>query len=253
MADFTLKIYRKYLTSIQKKHTTITFDEYFKHRNGPPERFCILRHDVDRRPENALVMARLEAAMGIRATYYFRTRAHVMVRSIISEIQNMGHEIGFHYESFSDARGDLQKATLNFKQQLNRLRRLAPVSTIAMHGRPFSPHDNRDMWRSPQQRQLLSDMGITGDVYLDIDYSDIAYISDTGRNWSASESNIRDKVDSDRTPKIKSGQSLLPYLEKTPHHRLVLLTHPERWSDNFLNFTTQLLKDRIVNIIKKAL
>jgi hypothetical protein len=39
----------------------------------------MMRHDIDRKPENALFTARIEAESGIRATYYFRV-LHVIKR-----------------------------------------------------------------------------------------------------------------------------------------------------------------------------
>jgi len=53
---------------------------------------------VDRKPGNALKMARLEDEMGIRATYFFRTIPHTFKPEIIKEVSGMGHEIGYHYE-----------------------------------------------------------------------------------------------------------------------------------------------------------
>ncbi len=39
----------------------------------PPGKVVILRHDVDRKPENALKMAEIEREFDIPATYYFRS------------------------------------------------------------------------------------------------------------------------------------------------------------------------------------
>ncbi|MDO8726857.1 MAG: hypothetical protein Q7J35_12380 [Candidatus Methanoperedens sp.] len=38
-----------------------------------PRALLLMRHDIDRKPENALSTARIEAESGIRATYYFST------------------------------------------------------------------------------------------------------------------------------------------------------------------------------------
>ncbi len=78
MKDFTLKAYMQYLTAIKMSYQQILrFDEYFE-LNQKPESFCIIRHDVDRKPMNALKMARLENSMDVKATYCFRTKKNTL-------------------------------------------------------------------------------------------------------------------------------------------------------------------------------
>ena len=72
MKDFSLDIYRELLESLQKAgYELISYAEYCKGRR--PEKFVILRHDVDKKPENSLRTAQIEHSIGARATYYFRT------------------------------------------------------------------------------------------------------------------------------------------------------------------------------------
>ena len=59
-----------------------------------------LRHDVDSRLESALEIARLEAALGLRATYFVLHTApywrdpELLPR--LRRLQELGHEVGFH-------------------------------------------------------------------------------------------------------------------------------------------------------------
>jgi hypothetical protein len=99
---------------------------------------------------------------------------------------------------------------------------------------------------------LIEKFGIKGEIYLDIDYKKIAYISDTGRNWSSDVSNVRDSVLSDIKIKLENQKELIDYLHN-PHPRLVFLTHPERWNDDFMGYSAQFLKDKIINFMKKFL
>jgi len=65
---------------------------------------------VDRKPGNALKMARLEDEMGIRATYFFRIVKESYDEDIIRQIAEMGHEIGYHYENLSEiSKGEIVK------------------------------------------------------------------------------------------------------------------------------------------------
>ncbi len=251
MRDFTIGAYRQYLQAIKGSYTkTLCFVDFFTLAE-PPDAFIIIRHDVDRKPRNALKMAMLEKDMGIRSTYYFRTKPHVFVPEIISRIARAGHEIGYHYESLSDAKGDHQAALRDFEKNLKTLRELAPIRTISMHGSPLSPHDNRNLWANHEAKAYLKNsLEIYGEVYLDINYSDIAYITDTGRNWGAEKSNRRDMVDSALTPHFKSRQDLLDCFIRGCYRKVVFQIHPERWTDSDIEYYTQLAKDQVANCIK---
>jgi hypothetical protein len=251
MKDFTFEAYKNYLVAIRKSYPRILrFDEYFR-LNPKPDSFCLIRHDVDRKPHNALKMARLEHSLNIQAIYCFRAKKHTFKPDIISTISALGHEIAYHYESLSDAKGNMDEAIKDFQNNLAKLRKITPISTISMHGRPFSPYDNKDIWKTEKNHQKLIDhYKILGEIYLDVDYSDIAYINDTGRNWSPTKRNRRDVVDSQISMSFSKGQNLLNYLDHHPHPKLVFLTHPERWSENSIEYGIQYLKDKFINLIK---
>jgi hypothetical protein len=254
MRDFTLKAYSRYLDAIKKSYPLILrFDHYFKF-DRQTESFCLIRHDVDRKPQNALKMAKLEHAARVASTYFFRTKKHTLNAKVVSAIAAMGHEIGYHYESLSDAKGDMQSAIEDFEINLQRLRNIAPVSTVCMHGRPLSAHDNKILWEIAEHREkLIRQYHILGEAYLDIDYADIAYISDTGRNWTTQKANRRDRVQSAIPLDFSNGKSLLDYLNNRPHPKLVFLAHPERWADNYFEYAIQFSIDRLVNLVKAFL
>jgi len=254
MRDFTFDAYRLYLDAIQATYTPVLrFDEYLR-LGAKPASFALIRHDIDRRPLKALRMAQLENEMGVSSTYYFRAKSHVFKPWIIRAIKRLGHEIGYHYETLSDARGDHADAAERFRQNLKGMRSLSRIDTIAMHGRPFSPHNNLDLWRSPQSRsQLIANYDILGEIYLDIDYRDIAYICDTGRNWDQKRSNKRDLVNTNVRASLKNGVDLIHALKNKRWQKIVFQVHPERWSENETEYFIQYLNDTCVNLVKKLL
>jgi hypothetical protein len=254
MRDFTFDAYRQYLESIQAAYKPVLrFDEYLR-LAVKPACFAMIRHDVDRRPLKALRMAQLENQMGIRCTYYFRVKPHVFNPRIIRAIRRLGHEIGYHYETLSDTRGDHAAAAEGFRNNLKRLRLCAPINTIAMHGRPFSPYNNLDLWRSRKSRsQLIDHHDILGEIYLDIDYRDVAYICDTGRNWDQKRSNRRDLVNTNVNASLKNGVALLRAINNKRWQKIVFQVHPERWSENEIEYFLQYLNDSCINLVKKWL
>lgn len=251
MKDFSHSAYEKYIRTIKSSYPNILrFDEFFL-TDLKPASFCLIRHDVDRRPKRALQMAKLEKAMGINSTYYFRAKPYVFKSEIIKEISRLGHEIGYHYESLSDTKGDLSCALEDFKGNLRKFRRIVPVQTISMHGRPLKPYDNRDIWRDPNNHALLLEKyGILGDVYLDIDYKEIAYINDTGRNWSPNQSNIRGQIKSSMKLKFNNGRELYDYLKSNPNPKMVFQIHPERWTEHIMDYCVSFCFDAMANTAK---
>lgn len=251
MLDFTLNAYAVYLNAIKESYDTIlTFEEYLSAQHKP-DSFCLIRHDADRKPKNAYKMARIEHEYDICSTYYFRCKKHTFKPHIIKEIFNLGHEIGYHYESLSDTNGDMVLALKDFEKNLKKLRTVAPVKTISMHGRPFSSFDNRHLWTEKKNSIFLKDkLGILGEIYLDIDYSNIAYIGDTGRNWRHSKNNIRDMVSNGIKTDFRKSNDFLIALRNKTFDRLVIQIHPERWSDTLPEWILQLGKDNLLNIGK---
>ena len=253
MRDFTLSAYREYLKAIVQNYNIIAIKDLIPMR-GYSGYFCCIRHDVDRKPLNALKMAEIESDAGVSATYYFRIKKNVFNPDIIKRIHELGHDIGYHYEELSDANGDMDKALKLFEKNLETMRSIVPVATIAMHGRPFKPYDNRDLWRNEQNHLLLlNHLKISGEVYLDIDYSNIAYINDTGRNWESSKSNLRDRVDSSISADFISDRDLLSALLQKKYSRIFFQIHPERWSNGLIEWSLQSCKDSVTNLLKKML
>lgn len=254
MRDFTLSAYKRYLLSIKKQEIPFLLFRDFISLESKPTRFCLIRHDVDRKPENALNMAVLEAKLGIFSTYYFRAKPNTFKPKIIKEIENLGHEIGYHYESLSDTDGNIEKAVEDFKENLKKFRAIANIKTCSMHGRPFKKFDNRDIWRIEKNHDfLVNELELLGEVYLDINYSDIAYINDTGRNWTSGKSNVRDKVESKIAVDFINGEELLSYLKNNPHPKICFQIHPERWSNTTLDYMEQLSRDKLINFIKSII
>jgi hypothetical protein len=251
MRDFTLKAYTSYAEAILRSGLpAVRVDEYLSAPMKPAS-FCIFRHDVDRKPANALRLARLENRLGIPATYYFRAKRSTFRPAMMEEIAGLGHEVGYHYESLSDCRGDMDAAIEDFRRNLEEFRKWVPVRTIAMHGRPLMRFDNRDLWRDPGRHSLLKGrFGLLGEVYLDIDYLDVAYINDTGRNWTAGRSNFRDRVESGVSASFSSGEELLGQLERSAYRKIMFQIHPERWSDGATEWFVQLGNDLGINTLK---
>jgi hypothetical protein len=261
MLDFTLIIYKKLISTLQSQSYLFqTLEDYIQ---NSAERVVIIRHDVDRLPENALRIAKLENELGVKASYYFRILPFSFDEKIIKEIANLGHEIGYHYENLSTAKISKEKykskkkiyeaelfelAIKDFDKNLDKFRKLYPVKTICMHGSPRSTWDSRDLWN----RYNYKDFGIIAEPYFDIDFKQFAYFTDTGRCWNGDKFSVRDKVDSPYNYHFKSTQDIIKHVNELPD-KLMFTVHPERWNDVFFPWLKAYAWQNIKNVAKRML
>jgi len=190
MRDFTLNIYKSLLVELIKtNYRFMTFAEFVQEPDKK-EKAIILRHDVDRKPLRSLRTAEIEKELGLKGTYYFRVVKNELPVDVIKRIAKLGHEIGYHYDDLNAAGGALGKALEFFQKNLAKLREIAQVETACMHGSPLARFDNRELWENKNYREF----GIKGEPYFDVDFSEVMYLTDTGRRWDGEKVNIRDKV-----------------------------------------------------------
>lgn len=228
-----------------------------KAENQSVQKQVILRHDVDARPQNSLRLAYVEHSLGIHGTYYFRM-PHTFHPPIIKEIAALGHEVGYHYETMAQTKkgreqgqeqeDHFDRAYELFVENLEKLRTIVPVTTICMHGSPLSRFDNREIWKKYDYREL----GIIGDAYIDIDFTQVAYFTDTGRRWNGAEVSIRDKVSDPYKFHLKTTEDLIGAIPQFPE-KVMITIHPQRWNDAPLPWTGELLLQNTKNIIKRIL
>jgi hypothetical protein len=251
--DFTRKKYIQLLE--QLKNSGYNFVSYTDYCVGKlPGRFVVLRHDVDLRPENSLEIAKEEKELGAKASYYFRAVPESWDEDIIKTISQWGHEVGYHYESLTTCKGDVEKAFNDFTMNLERLRRLVPVTTICMHGSPRSPYDSKDIWKQYNYKAL----GIVGEPYLDTDFSKMLYLTDTGRRWDGYKVSVRDKIDLYQELWVANGWSfhytddiIKALQENRLPNQLMITTHPQRWYDFGGAWMKEFCLQNIKNVAKR--
>lgn len=172
-------------------------------------RFAYLRHDIDFHLFDIDKMVKLEASLGIAATYYvlltqYYNPMNPENKSILRTISDSGHELGLHYD-LETYPSDPEKARVHLDWEVNILGKIAnaPIRTIATHlpykkrPDPFLTIDDYVHPHSPRYKENL------------------VYISDSCRAW-------RD-------------ESLLNCFGLNPPGRLLLTIHPELWLDGSIN------------------
>lgn len=165
----------------------------------------LLRHDVDLSPRKAVVMARIEAELGLSSSYFFLVTSPLYNvldgpnRQVIQRIVDLGHRVGLHFNSHQYWRSEPKMTALHERIEENRaaLTIPAPETTRAVS------------FHCPPDWALDRDLpGITS-TYAPRVFSEITYAADSGQRW-------RDQGIFDEP---------LPV-------RIQLLTHPGLWGAN---------------------
>ncbi|MCF8261095.1 MAG: hypothetical protein K9J12_09995 [Melioribacteraceae bacterium] len=264
--DFTKSTYKSFLGELQKRgYFFASLESYLKNEHSKvfssTHPNSIIRHDVDRLPQNSLKLAQIENSFGIKGTYYFRVVPESYDLEIMQKIANLGHEIGYHYEDvdlvfrkIKDKRQKIKKDELidlayeSFCKHLETFRKNYDIKTICMHGSPRAKYDNKIIWEKYNYKEL----GLIGEPYYDIDFNEFAYFTDTGRRWNGNNVSVRDKVKSKYDFNFKTTQQIIDNIDQLPD-KVMFTIHPERWHDNPLLWTKELIFQNIKNVVKRVM
>lgn len=247
--DFTIKKYKELLNSlIQAGYDFQTFEGFLK---KPAKKSIVLRHDVDLLPYNSLAFAEIQAENGVRGTYYFRAVPQSWDEFVIKKIAQLGHEIGYHYECLTTCNGDMEKGIEDFEKNLGALRKLAPVTTICMHGSPMSKYDSKDLWTGYNYK----DYGLVGEPYFDVDFDKVFYLTDTGRRWDGHKVSVRDKVNGGNfNLSFHKTDEIIASVKNNKLPPMIMFTfHPQRWNDNRLAWLKEYSLQSVKNVVKRYL
>jgi hypothetical protein len=205
-APFTFEHYR-YMLKVGRDagYRYITFDELAAAR-AADERACALRHDCDNDPVAAAALARIEADMGIRTTYFVMTRAalyNIMapkVAALVREILGLGHRLALHFDElpYRDTPNERIAAQVDRERRWLAEEFGQPIDVVSFH--------------QPSPRVLSNEVRLNClNTYDKNDMAGFHYISD---------SNFRFRFD---TP--------VECFRRGEPRRIQLALHPECWTE----------------------
>lgn len=185
-----------------------------------PQRFIILRHDVDTDPRRAEAMFEIDRALGIRASYFFRLKT--MRPELMRRIEDFGGEASYHYEEIADyckqegvtspdvVKERLQRIREMFVSNYHRLKSETglPFKVVAGHG----DFVNRKL-KIPNHL-LLADEGLREELGIVAESYDPLYFDE-----------IDEYIASAPYPVYWKPKSPL----ETDAPRVYILTHPRQW------------------------
>ena len=172
--EFTYSAYGKLIDLL--KENGYCFCNYHNYDSLP--HVVILRHDVDYSLEKALTLAKFEASIGTRSTYFlllssdFYNIASKKSQEIIYEIVKLGHEVGLHFDEkkYQNQKQSIERLIQNEAKTMSEILDIR-ITTVSMH--------------RPSKETLEADYHLDGLVnsYGRIFFLDFKYVSDSRMDW----------------------------------------------------------------------
>ncbi len=208
---FTFEHYEQILkTAKDAGYNFISMEDF---ANGKrPDKFLIIRHDIEFSPSAALKFAEIEYKFGVKATYFIRVHADnynpfgFKTYYAFKKIIELGQDIGLHYEhlDFSEITNHDPYEVIIKEKNLLELVFDKKIRGIAPH-RDFTPIINRDYWKENDFHEL----GFTYEAYMDDFFKGTFYLSDSLGKWGG------------------EGKCLCHYIGK--ENKIYVLIHPFYW------------------------
>lgn len=225
-----------------------------------PENFLVLKHDVETNAAKALQLAKIEAKYHHKGVYY--VQAYLLENqknmSFLKRIQELGHEVSYHYDVMDSQKGNIDKAIKEFQKNVEIFQRNGfQIHTVCQHGNPIIErvgyHSNRDFFRNLKvsvKYSSIVEIMVNLKEKIGVDYK---YISDVGYGWKIIyDPETNDIVNSDEknTP-IGTLDNVAAYFQE--QKQVIVSTHPHRWHMNVFLATVKEAIFKVVKIVANAL
>ncbi len=220
------------------------------------EKFIVLKHDVEGAVPNAHRLASIEHKYGICGSYY--VQAFLLKDpnnvTLLQEIQEMGHEISYHYDVLDAHSGNYDAAQKDFQKNLDEFHANGFIfQTICQHGNPIKKRigytSNRDFFRNEEIRRRYPefvDMVVNYSQHVHTPYK---YISDAGYAWNI----ITLPETNDLYPEVKNtrvgNQNKLTKLLLEGDCSFIVSTHPHRWRESAISIYLKFVFFRCVRSV----
>jgi hypothetical protein len=231
---FTHKYWYELCSFLVNHSEVVSVDEYL---NTPSNKHrVVLKHDVEHDIDLAVILGEIESQLSIRSTFYFQFDVAISSPNKVIRLQEMGHDIGYHYDVLDANNGDYQAAMSQFSLHLAAFEKMGiSIKSVCPHGNPIKTrsgwNSNKDFFRSDEVRQNFP--GIV-DVVVDRDIifpDEFWYISDAGYKFQLiGDVSNNDRVAiPDKNIEISTG---LPLGDRT----ILISIHPHRWMKSGIKF-----------------
>ena len=223
-------------------------------------RYVVLKHDVETDVGKALKMAKIEWKYGHKGTYYIQAYLLEDDRNVtmLKEMQNLGHEISYHYDVMDSCKGDVEKAAAEFEKNLELFEANGfHIKTLCQHGNPIVERvgyaSNRDFFRNEKIQRLYPDLA---DIMVDYKRkyeTEYLYFSDAGRRFQLIYDPINNDIinSDDKNILYKDTNELLGALQADGGN--IVSTHPHRWTESAVEYVLKAFLFKMIKCIARIL
>ncbi len=226
---------------------------------GQTEKYFCLKHDVETAVKKAYKISKIESKYGHKGSYY--VQAYLLKKKsnvkLLKKMQEAGHEISYHYDVLDFAKGDFEKAVLEYEKNVLLFEENGfPVRTVCQHGNPILERknytSNRDFFRNGEIEKKFNQHT---DVMVNLPKkakTEYAYYSDAGRKFKF----IFDPLFNDVIPsddKNIAFENLEKLYESVGDRNVIVSMHPHRWEKSALVYHTKTFLFKIIRKTVKLL
>lgn len=208
------------------------------------EPYLVLKHDVETDVMKAYVLAAIESKFGHRGSYY--VQAYLLGDEqnvqILQSIQNMGHEVSYHYDVMDACKGDIDAAITEFEKHKNIFESAGfQITTVCQHGNPVVDRvgytSNRDFFRNARVKALYPEIADIMVNFKSLAHTDYLYYSDAGRRFQMIYDPLfNDLVNSDDKNVYYEDLVALQEAGTIGKENVIISTHPHRWTKSAVEY-----------------
>ena len=199
------------------------------------KKFIVLKHDVEVNVKKALVFAEIEHNYKISATFYIQSYLLDSIKNIkiLKKIQDLEHEIAYHYDILDRNKGNWQKAISEFEANIKKFERFGfKIKTVCPHGNPVMTREgwssNKDFFRNQKIKDKfnkITDIAVGLPQHITKKY---LYISDAGYEWQLITDIAHNDIRNTKPDiKLHNFRKISELINK--RNSLIISIHPHRW------------------------
>ncbi|MBE7061007.1 MAG: hypothetical protein E7382_00550 [Clostridiales bacterium] len=258
---FTYKNWDKFCALLQEKGVqSITANRLMT------EKVCsyvILKHDVETNVKSAFKIAEIESKHGHRGVYY--VQAYLLDEEnnveLLRKMQDMGHEISYHYDVMDANGGDIALAIEDFEEKREKFEKNDfHLITLCQHGNPIVERkgytSNRDFFRN---EKVQGKFPMLTDVMVDfkekaVGGTEYLYFSDAGRKFKLIFDPINNDVipSDDKNIPFDNLTALYSYVEDLGANAIISM-HPHRWVKSKFKYVVKTAIFKVIRAVAKVL
>ena len=220
------------------------------------DKYLVLKHDVETDVPRALEIAKIEHKYGHKGSYYVQAYLLEDPENVkrLQQMQQMGHEISYHYDVMDSCKGDLDAAILEFEKNRANFEMVGfPLKTICQHGNPVMErngyHSNRDFFRNNRVQKLYPNLADIMVDYPEKYETDYLYFSDAGRKFQRIYDPINNDIvnSDDKNVLYEDFDELFAALSERQGN--IISIHPHRWMKSAFLYA---VKAAVFNVVRTA-